>query len=248
LRAALFCFALALPAQPLSGFDAADEMDDLVLKRTVYGALSIQDLTPELITQMLAAAERRLERRQQQQQKQEQLVKEGVVARRRLEESQQALQFAQQDLDLARQRARTFEELRAFAEAERDAEMAPEAARPLMQKGWLTSPWREERIAIIEGAWLKQFGRPMPVSARGSTEFHRQLGLDHTGRVDVAVTPDSAEGQWLLQLLNSLRLPHIAFRAAISGKSTAPHIHIGPPSARLRLSTVPVRSTVRTGL
>jgi hypothetical protein len=50
----------------------------------------------------------------------------------------------------------------------------------------------------------------------------------------VALNPDQAEGVWLREYLETRRVPYFAFRAAIPGKSTAPHIHIGPPSTRLR--------------
>jgi hypothetical protein len=72
------------------------------------------------------------------------------------------------------------------------------------------------------------------VSARGATATHRALGFDHRGRVDIALNPDQREGVWLLNYLKRLKIPYYAFRAAVRGKATAPHIHLGPPSLRLR--------------
>jgi hypothetical protein len=65
---------------------------------------------------------------------------------------------------------------------------------------------------------------------------HRALGFDHTGRIDVALMPDSTEGVWLRRYLESKSIPYYAFRAAIAGKATAAHIHIGPGSTRLRVA------------
>src|SRR6266446_6948651 len=48
----------------------------------------------------------------------------------------------------------------------------------------------------------------------------------------VSLHPDGAEGQALLNFLRSNGIPFLAFRAAIPGTATGPHIHIGRPSHR----------------
>jgi hypothetical protein len=54
--------------------------------------------------------------------------------------------------------------------------------------------------------------------------------------VDVGLNPDEEEGQWLRNQLQALRVPYIVLRGMIPGKSTAPHIHIGLPSTRLKVA------------
>ena len=88
-------------------------------------------------------------------------------------------------------------------------------------------------IKDITLAFEKEFDKPLPISAKGSTAVHRAMGFDHTGRIDVAVTPDSAEGVWLRKYLESKDIPYYAFRSAIPGKATGSHIHIGPGSTRI---------------
>src|SRR5436190_2224212 len=83
-------------------------------------------------------------------------------------------------------------------------------------------------------AFERTFHRPLPLSAVGESAVHRALGFDHRDRVDVAVTPDSAEGSWLRTYLESGDIPYFAFRSSVPGKATAAHIHIGPPSTRLQ--------------
>jgi len=83
-------------------------------------------------------------------------------------------------------------------------------------------------------AFQNKFHHPMPISANGETSVHRALGFDHRGRVDVALNPDETEGAWLRAYLASQDIPYYAFRAALPGKATGPHIHIGPGSTRLR--------------
>jgi hypothetical protein len=89
------------------------------------------------------------------------------------------------------------------------------------------------RIRQLEREYEERFARTLPVSARGDTTFHRALGFNHAGRIDVALNPDSREGRWLRAWLERMGVPYIAFRAALRGRSSAPHIHIGPPSLRL---------------
>jgi hypothetical protein len=51
--------------------------------------------------------------------------------------------------------------------------------------------------------------------------------------MDVALHPDSPEGKSLIAHLRKAGIPFMAFRGAIAGTSTGPHIHIGRPSGRL---------------
>jgi hypothetical protein len=76
----------------------------------------------------------------------------------------------------------------------------------------------------------------MPISAYGQTATHDRLGFDHRNSVDVAVHPDSPEGQSLMAYLKSAGIPFIAFRHAVSGSATGAHIHIGYPSHRIAVS------------
>ncbi len=90
--------------------------------------------------------------------------------------------------------------------------------------------FEQELLVEIGDLYRETFGQDPPVSAEGDTDLHRSMGLDHTGRIDVAVHPDSDEGMFLTYMLESLGIPYFAFRTAIPGRSTGPHIHIGPPS------------------
>lgn len=87
-----------------------------------------------------------------------------------------------------------------------------------------------ERISLD---YEKQFGHPLPVSAMGMTHTHELMNFDHTGRVDVALSPDSVEGKWLTEQLTLRDVPFLVFRSAVPGKATGAHIHLGLPSPRL---------------
>ena len=51
--------------------------------------------------------------------------------------------------------------------------------------------------------------------------------------IDVAVHPDSAEGQWLMKELRAGGIPFIGVRGVVAGASTGAHVHVGPESPRL---------------
>ena len=217
---------------------AADLADGDVLGRTLYSSLRPDELGLEQCEQMVEAAARRVARVEEKLTELRPLVEEGVFARNELKLLEEELAERRRTLELARSRAEFIRQLAEMAQleaallqAQGDAE-----ARPLQERfdgrGYF-SPTQFRRIAE---AFEQEFGRALPVSAQGETDFHRRLGLDHRGRVDVALAPDSAEGRWLRDYLEREQIPYYAFRAAVSGRASAAHIHIGPPSPRLRMA------------
>jgi hypothetical protein len=95
------------------------------------------------------------------------------------------------------------------------------------------APWSLRNVAALEQRFVAAFGRALPISAYGQTKVHDRLGLDHRTAVDVAVHPDSPEGQWLMQYLRSAGIPFIGVRGVVPGASTGAHVHVGPASPRL---------------
>lgn len=217
---------------------AADLGDADVLNRTLYSSMRPDELGLELCAQMVEAAERRVARVEEKTENVRQLVQEGVLARNELKLLEEELAERHRTLELARSRAEFIRQLAEMAQLEAALEAAneEEGARPIQEKFEGRGYFSAAQLRRIEEAFQRQFGRALPVSAQGETAFHRRLGLDHRGRVDVALLPDSAEGQWLRQILESEQIPYYAFRAAVRGRASAAHIHIGPPSPRLRVA------------
>lgn len=85
----------------------------------------------------------------------------------------------------------------------------------------------------VEKFFVETFGRALPISALGQTATHDRLRFDHRDAMDVALHPDSKEGQSLLNYLRQAGIPFVAFRSSVPGASTGAHIHIGKPSSRL---------------
>jgi hypothetical protein len=94
------------------------------------------------------------------------------------------------------------------------------------------TPWSLIDSPKVEKFFTQAFGRALPISAYGQTPTHDRLRFDHRNAIDVALHPDSKEGQSLLGYLRQAGIPFIAFRNAVAGSATGAHIHIGKPSAR----------------
>ena len=86
----------------------------------------------------------------------------------------------------------------------------------------------------LQNFFMQKFGRQLPISAYGQTATHEKMGFDHSNRMDVAVSPDSTEGQALMEYLRAHGIPFIAFRHAVAGSATGAHIHVGLPSHRIQ--------------
>jgi hypothetical protein len=211
------------------------------LESTLYGKIEITELEESQSEKMVAAAERRLAVSQRRLAEANKLVDAGAMSRLSVTPLIEELDRRRRTLDEAVSRANLIRELAEMArrevEIEERFEQTPELGpRPLAERFDGTGVFHDGHWRITVVAYASEFGKPMPVSARGATAFHRALGYDHRGRVDVALDPDSREGAWLRRYLENLGVPYFAFRAALAGRSSAPHIHVGPPSPRLRQS------------
>jgi hypothetical protein len=218
--------------------ELADAEDNSILRRTLYGSNRIEDFTKEQSDLMVAAAQRLVDRQKERYEHNKDLVKEGIVARATLTAMLEDLEFRRKALDLANFRAKLVEELAEQARAEGDLDETGPVFRlhPTIERFDGAGLFRESDFIRIASAFQRQFGRSLPVSAKGDTALHRSLGFDHRGRVDIALNPDQREGHWLRSYLQRARIPYYAFRAAVRGKATAPHIHLGPPSTRYRIA------------
>jgi hypothetical protein len=216
----------------------ADAQDDQILHRTLYGKLTVQDLTDEQSREMLQAAQRRFDRQVALIEQSQKLVDAGVLARGDLGPLQSELESRRLTINLANSRAKLLDELTEMARREQAIETADESGNrqghSVMEHFEGDGRFTPSELKSVTLAFEKKFKRPFPISANGETSMHRALGFDHRGRVDVAIAPDQREGIWLRGYLESNEIPYYAFRSAVAGKATGAHIHIGPGSTRLR--------------
>ncbi|HJX11679.1 MAG TPA: hypothetical protein VJ733_14425 [Candidatus Binatia bacterium] len=95
------------------------------------------------------------------------------------------------------------------------------------------SSWSLKEAPTVEKYFSQTFGHHLPISAYGQTATHDRMRFDHRNAVDVALHPDSAEGRALIKHLRGSGIPFVAFKNAVPGAATGPHIHIGKPSVRM---------------
>ncbi len=167
------------------------------------------------------------------------MLDKGYISKSEFEQSKTALARAQAKLADTQQRIRDAETIIGEAEARTKLASLP----PLPSGGYSeaggfvrfngTAAWSLSNAGQIEQFFAARFGRPLPVSARGESEVHRQMHFDHRNAMDVALHPDSPEGRALMEYLRKENIPFLAFRGRVAGSSTGAHIHIGNPSLRL---------------
>jgi hypothetical protein len=214
--------------QPL---DADDAVDTAVVRQL----LETKNLTQEQTTTLISAAGRRYIRR-----------KQVYVAAKQASADSSKLDTLQHELESARKVCDVAESFGHTRDLTADASADAQLERILAGGSGLgfgltdhftgVNGFTETDLLALESAFEAQFGRPLPISARGDTAAHRALGFDHRGRIDVAVSPLQPEGAWLRRYLAGKGVTYFAFSSAVRGKATGAHIHIGPPSNRLGTS------------
>lgn len=217
-----------------------DAQDEAILAKDMYGDLPAQAASHAAADEMVAAAQRRFDRQQARVAEAQKMVDAGVAAKSYLEPLELELNSRQTALNLAHSRAQIMADLAARSQAP----APPLVEQPALDDSALATDGEEHYegdgefneardLPPIELAFSERFDRPLPISAEGETEVHREMGFDHRGRVDVAVVPSAPEGVWLREYLQARKIPYYAFSHAIPGRATAAHIHIGPGSTRL---------------
>jgi len=93
--------------------------------------------------------------------------------------------------------------------------------------------WSLSDALVIKQFFSRRFRRALPVGAFGQSALHDRWGYDHRNAMDVGMSPDTAEGQVLMEYLRANGIPFTAFHFAVPGKATGPHIHVGLPSHRI---------------
>src|SRR3990172_7041817 len=172
----------------------------------------------------------------------EQLFKQGLIARRELDESELGLTAAAEKVDEARRQLASADTQIAEALVEIDNEKRMRKVAHASRRGLLTTTafiryngvgeWAIWQVEKIQSFYLQRFGRPLPIAVLGQGRIHNDWRLDHRNALDVSLYPDSAEGQVLMVHLRTNGIPFSAFRQAIPGTATGPHINIGKPSHR----------------
>lgn len=206
------------------------------LEALVRRLLQQPDLLPDQTTDLLRAAAELQKTELDALKRQQELISVGAAAPNSLLAFRDRLTFADKQMELATTRARLVEEQARIVSAEDHLDELIDEELAIWSEGD-PGQWDAD-ILEIDAMYFEEFAKPLPISAAGSTGLHVSMGFDHTGRYDVAVHPDEIEGLFLMSLLEEWDIPYIAFRSAVPGQATGPHIHIGPPSLRIDAETM----------
>jgi hypothetical protein len=170
------------------------------------------------------------------------LLAEGLIARTQLEENERALAEAQQKVtETRRQMTGADDQIAAVLVEQAAGEQLAKNLNLAKQRLVRTSSfirftggpgWNLGEAYKIQRFFSDTFKRELPIAVFGQGAIHERWRLDHRNAMDIQLHPDSAEGQALLNFLQRNGVPYSAFRSAIPGTATGPHIHIGRPSHR----------------
>jgi hypothetical protein len=170
------------------------------------------------------------------------LFEEGLISKSQLEENERALGSEKDKVAETRRQMTNADTQIAdvLVEAEADEQLAKNlklAKNSLVRTtsfiryqgtdGWgITEAWKIQRF------FSDSFNKQLPIAVFGQGAIHDRWRLDHRNAMDISLHPDGVEGQALLNFLQKNGIPYSAFRSAIPGTATGPHIHIGRPSHR----------------
>jgi hypothetical protein len=226
-----------LPQSSLDEAEArlADAEDQVTLSDTLYSPANSQNMTKEQSDQMVAAATRRLDRAQSRLEERQKLLDMGIISQSEMNAVRNDVTSRRLVLELAQNRVKLMDALRQMVAEEQRMQTHTLENSMIRYDGKAT--FRLEDLAGIQQAFKAHFHQDLPVSAMGQTMLHASMGLDHRNKVDVALNPEQPEGLWLRSYLEKLHISYLAFRSAVAGAATAPHIHIGAMSTRLSLAS-----------
>ena len=170
------------------------------------------------------------------------LLAEGLIPKSQLEENERALAAAKEKLAETNRAMTSADDQIAgvLVEAAANDEIAKNlrlAKQSLVRTaaftrytgagGWnLSDAWKVQRF------FSDTFKKQLPIAVFGQGAIHDRWRLDHHNAMDIQLHPDGPEGRALLEFLQRNGIPYLAFRSAIPGTATGPHIHIGRPSHR----------------
>lgn len=195
-----------------------------------------------LLKKQLPGLERNVATAQAQVTKLSQLFADGLISKKELDASEMAHGQARDKLTEIHQAIASADSRIADTLLEAEAEKTLAKLKPIPRGGLVStaamirynggSGWGLSDAWKVQRFFQDAFKKPLPVAVFGQGSIHDRWRLDHRNSMDVSLHPDGPEGQGLLNFLRTNGIPFLAFRQAIPGTATGPHIHIGRPSHR----------------
>lgn len=191
---------------------------------------------------LLPFYENDVKRAQEKLEQSKKLLAEGLIARTQVEENERALTLAKEKINETNRQMASAEAQIAgvLVETAADEEIAKNlrfAKQSLVRTASFTrftgsAGWSIGEAWKIQRFFSDTFNKQLPIAVFGQGAIHDRWRLDHRNAMDIQLHPDGVEGRALLNFLQKNGIPYLAFRSAIPGTATGPHIHIGRPSHR----------------
>ena len=174
--------------------------------------------------------------------KSKELFQDGLISKKQVEEGEQALEAERLKISGVEQQLQTADTqiAQTLVEVEGEKQIAKFRLKP--KNGFIQTAsfirytgagsWAISQASTLEAFFQQTFRRPLPIAVFGQGSIHNRWRLDHRNAMDVSLHPDGVEGQALIDFMRRNGIPFSAFRGAIPGVATGPHIHIGRPSHR----------------
>jgi len=207
--------------------------EDYVNATKEYKA-SLEKLLPLYEKPLLAAAEHFA--------KSKELFAQGLISKRDLDLSERAVADAKAKIDEVHRQMGAADTQMAEALVEVETEKQIGKGGRLPKGGMIRStsfiryngggPWSLSQVGMVDSFFRQKFDRPLPIAVLGQGAIHNRWRLDHHNAMDLSLNPEGVEGQAMMEFLRSRGIPFSAFRQAIPGTATGPHIHVGLPSHR----------------
>jgi hypothetical protein len=219
---------------------AAKPVDDLAKLREEY-VVATQEVKNSL-EKLQAFHTKNIQKAEEKLEVSRKLFADGLIAKNQVEENERAVaaekdklaetqrQMASADTQVAEMlvEAKAFEQMSKSLRLTKGSFVRTNAMiRYQGTAGWaLSESWKVQKF------YSETFSKPLPIAVFGQGPIHDRWRLDHRNSMDISLHPDGAEGQVLMRFLQKNGIPFLAFRQAIPGTATGPHIHIGRPSHR----------------
>jgi hypothetical protein len=193
------------------------------------------------LAKLLAIYERNVSSTEERLAQAQKLFAEGLISKNQLLEAETAVAGAKHKINEAQSQMANADAQ--IADTMLEAQAEAQMSKTPLRNGSLVRTTSYIRFSgagtwALSDAWKVQrffmdsFKRQLPVGVFGQGAIHDRWRLDHRNAMDVSLHPDGPEGQLLMNYLRANGIPFLAFRAAIPGTATGPHIHIGRPSHR----------------
>jgi hypothetical protein len=204
------------------------------------------------LEQLITLYEGESKRAEAQLAKVKELLAQGLVTRSELETAEDSVTRTREKVAEAQARLKSADMAVAEALVEAEAEETTRKVRPSSAGRAVNTlvqttayiryggarAWSLSDAAGIQQFFTRRFGRALPIGAFGQSALHNRWGYDHRNAMDVGISPDSTEGQALIEYLRANGVPFTAFHFAVPGKATGPHIHVGLPSHRIAMTSL----------